>query len=413
MALSNTDPEIARIIKDEEARQCNNVNLIASENYISKAVLEAQGCVMTNKYAEGYPGRRYYGGCEQVDRAETVAIDRVKSLFGADHANVQVNSGSTANMAAYMSLMDYGDTFLGMDLAHGGHLTHGSPVSFSSKLYKPVFYGVDRQTGWVDYQEVERIATENSPRVIVVGSSSYPRILDYERFRQIADRVGARLCVDMAHVAGLIAARVYPSPIPHADIVTSTTHKTLRGPRGGLVLCKGEYAAKVDKCVFPGLQGGPLMHIVAAKAVAFQEANHPDFVEYQRAVLENARTLADELIDQGLTVVTGGTDKHLLVVDLTSTGITGKEAESALSEVAITVNKNAIPFDPKPASVTSGIRLGTAAMTTRGFGAEETRRVGQLIAKVLANLGDKSVYKQVHDDVVEMNRRFPTPGITA
>ena len=413
MSLRENDPEIAEIIKNEENRQCNNINLIASENYISKNVLEAQGSVLTNKYAEGYPGRRYYGGCEHSDNVENVAISRVKELFGAEHANVQVVSGSAANMAAYMALIDYGDTFMGMDLAHGGHLTHGSPVSFSSKLYRPVFYGVSRETGWVDYDEVEKIAIQNNPRLIVVGSSSYPRILDYERFRQIADKVGAKLVVDMAHVAGLIASKVYPSPVSYADIVTSTTHKTLRGPRGGLLLCKKEYAASIDKCVFPGLQGGPLMHIVAAKAVAFHEAAQPEFVDYQRAVLENARVLAEELMMQGFNVVTGGTDKHLVVVDLTSTGITGKAAEAALGEVSITVNKNSIPFDPKPATVTSGIRLGAAAVTSRGFGTEEIRKIARIIARVLNCLDDENVYPQVRDEVAEINTWFPTPGITS
>ncbi len=413
MSLSQTDPQIADIIQAEENRQCNNINLIASENYASKAVLEAQSSVLTNKYAEGYPGKRYYGGCEHADKAEEIAIDRVKELFGAEHANVQVVSGSTANMAAYMALIDYGDTFMGMNLAHGGHLTHGSSVSFSSKLYRPVFYGVSRETGWVDYDEVEKIATENNPKMIVVGSSSYPRQLDYKLFRQIADKVNAKLVVDMAHVAGLIAAGVYPSPVLYADVVTSTTHKTLRGPRGGLVLCKQEYASAIDKCVFPGLQGGPLMHIVAAKAVAFQEARKPEFVAYQKAVLENARVLAEELMVQGLNVVTGGTDKHLVVVDLTSTEITGKIAEAALGEVNITVNKNSIPFDPKPAAVTSGIRLGTPAITSRGFGPDETRQIARLMAKILSNLDDKNVYQQVHSEIAQMNSKFPTPGITA
>lgn len=412
MTLRDSDPEIADIIKNEENRQCNNINLIASENYSSKNILEAQGCVLTNKYAEGYPGKRYYGGCQYIDNVEEVAISRAKDLFSAEHANVQVVSGSTANMAAYMALIEYGDSFMGMNLAHGGHLTHGSPVSFSSKLYRPAFYGVSKETGWVDYDELEKIAIENKPKMIMVGSSSYPRKLDYERFRQIADKINAKLVVDMAHVAGLIAAGVYPSPVPYADVITSTTHKTLRGPRGGLVLCKEEYAAAIDKSVFPGLQGGPLMHIVAAKAVAFQEAKQPQFIEYQKTVLENARVLAEELMAQGLNVVTGGTDKHLVVVDLTSTDITGKVAEAALGEVSITVNKNSIPFDPKPAAVTSGIRLGTPAITSRGFGPDETRRIAQLTAKVLSNLDDKNVYQQVHDEIAQMNSNFPTPGIT-
>ncbi len=413
MSLRNFDPQVSSIIKSEEKRQCSIINLIASENYVSKNVLEAQGCVLTNKYAEGYPGKRYYGGCEQADEVESIAIDRVKKLFGAEHANVQVGSGSTANMAAYMSLMNYQDTFMGMNLAHGGHLTHGSAVSFSSKLYNPVFYGVSQETGLIEYDEVEKIAVESNPKLIVVGSSSYPRILDYERFRQIADKVGAKLVVDMAHVAGLIAAEVYPSPITYADVVTSTTHKTLRGPRAGLVLCKEEYAASIDKSVFPGLQGGPLMHIVAAKAVAFYEASQPEFVEYQKAVLANARALAEELMAQGLRIVTGGTEKHLVVVDLTLTDITGKAAEDALSEVGIIVNKNSIPFDPKSAAVTSGIRLGTPAITSRGFGIEDTRKVAQLMARILNSIGDQNVYSQVRDEVDQMNSKFLTPGITA
>ncbi|MFO8009629.1 MAG: serine hydroxymethyltransferase [Dehalococcoidia bacterium] len=413
MSLREVDPEIAEIIRDEEYRQSHNINLIASENYIDRYILEAQGCILTNKYAEGYPGKRYYGGCENVDRAEEVAIQRARDLFGAEHANVQPNSGSTANMAAYMVLADYGDTILGMDLAHGGHLTHGSSVSFSGKLYRPVFFGVKKETGWVDYDEVEQIAIDNKPRVIVVGSSSYPRILNYQLFRQIADKVGATLLVDMAHVAGLIAAGVYPNPVPYAHVVTSTTHKTLRGPRGGLILCKEEYASAIDKAIFPGIQGGPLMHVVAAKAVAFMEAGQPNFVEYQRAVLENATVLADELTAQGLTVVTGGTDKHLLLVDLTPTGITGRDAEKALGEVYITVNKNSIPFDTQPARITSGMRLGTAAITSRGFGPEEMRKTARLMARVLKNIGDENVSQQVRDEVAEMNNWFTTPGITA
>ena len=413
MSLNNIDPEVAGIIKDEENRQCHNINLIASENYVSKDVLEAQGSVLTNKYAEGYPGRRYYGGCEHIDRVEALAIERVKKLFGADHANVQVVSGSTANMAAYMTLLDYGDAFMGMNLAHGGHLTHGSTVSFSSKLYHPIFYGVSRQTGWIDYDEVEKIAVENKPKLIMVGSSSYPRILDYKLFKEIADKVDAKLIVDMAHVAGLIAAKVHPSPVPYADVITSTTHKTLRGPRGGLILCQDKYASSIDKSVFPGLQGGPLMHIVAAKAAAFREAEQPDFEVYQRAILENARALAEELMAQGLDVVTEGTDKHLIMVNLTSTGVTGQDAESALSQVRITVNKNAIPFDPRPASITSGIRIGTPAITTRGFGIDEVQQIARMIAKVLNNINDTNIYHQVSEEVAEMNRLFPTPGITS
>ena len=336
MSLTTVDPEIARAISDEEHRQCNNINLIASENYPSKAVLEAQGSVLTNKYAEGYPGGRYYGGCMNVDRVEEIALWRAKSLFGSKYANVQPYSGSVANMAAYMTLVDYGDTIMSMKLDQGGHLTHGSPVSFSGKFYKPVFYNIDRETSLMNYDEIEKAALVHRPKLIVVGSSSYPRILDYKRFRDIADRVNARLMVDMAHEAGLIAAGVHPTPIPYADVLTSTTHKSLRGPRGGLILCREEYGPSIDRSVFPGLQGGPLMHIVAAKAVAFLEARDPAYVVYQKAVLENAQALAAELLAQGIRLVTGGTDNHRVLIDLTSTGITGKDAEDALCQVGIT-----------------------------------------------------------------------------
>jgi len=412
MSLSEIDPAIAHVIECEEERQSHNINLIASENYTSKAVLEAQGSVLTNKYAEGYPGKRYYGGCQHVDEAEQIAIERAKKLFGADHANVQPNSGSTANMAAYMALINPGDTIMGMDLAHGGHLTHGAPVSFSGKLYHVVRYGVNRETEQIDYHEIQKLAEEHRPQMIIVGSSSYPRVLDYQRFRQIADSVSAKVVADMAHVAGLIAAGIYPNPVPHADVVTSTTHKTLRGPRGGLVLCKSEYAAAIDKWIFPGLQGGPLMHIIAAKAVAFEEAAQPEFVVYQKAVLANAKTLAEEMAAQGMRLVAGGTDKHLLMVDLTPSGITGKVAESALGEVNITVNKNAIPFDPNPPNITSGIRLGTPAVTSRGFGPNEMKQIARLIGTTLTHIGDDKVYAQVKQEVGEINSRFPTPGIT-
>jgi len=411
MSLIKIDPQIAGIIVEEERRQCSSINLIASENYASSAVLEAQGSVLTNKYAEGYPGRRYYGGCRNADRAEEIALHRAKELFGAEYANVQPYSGAIANMAAYMTLVDYGDTIMGMALDQGGHLTHGSPVSFSGKLYRPVFYGIDRETGQIDYDEVEKVAIKNLPKLIVVGSSSYPRILDYKRFRQIADSVNARLLVDMAHEAGLIAAGVHPSPIPYADVVTATTHKSLRGPRGGLILCRAKHGTSIDRSVFPGLQGGPLMHIIAAKAVAFHEAEQPQFIVYQRAVLENARVLADKLISEGMRLVTGGTDNHRVLIDLTPTGITGKSAESALSQVNITVNKNAIPFDPHPPNITGGIRLGTPALTSRGFGTEEMIRIAELIVRVLSHIGDEKLYREVRLEVEEMNRRFPTPRI--
>ncbi|MBM3132464.1 MAG: serine hydroxymethyltransferase [Chloroflexi bacterium] len=411
MSLAQTDPQIYRIIKEEEKRQRNNINLIASENYTSKAVLEAQASVLTNKYAEGYPGKRYYGGCQNVDQAEAIALDRAKTLFRAEYANVQPYSGSVANMAAYMTLIEHGDTILSMRLDQGGHLTHGSPVSFSGQFYDAVFYGIDRETGLINYDEVEETAVQNQPRLIVVGSSSYPRILDYARFRKIADRVGARLFVDMAHEAGMIAAKVHPSPVPFADITTFTTHKSLRGPRGGLILAKAQYGPTIDKIVFPGLQGGPLMHVVAAKAVALLEAQKPEFVTYQKAVLENARVFAEELMAQGLTLVTGGTDNHRVLVDLTKTTITGKDAEDALGRVNITVNKNSIPFDPKPPKYTSGIRMGTPAVTSRGFGPDEMRKTARLIARVLSNIGNEKVYGEVNDEVSQMNGRFPTPGI--
>ncbi|MBT9166520.1 MAG: Serine hydroxymethyltransferase [Chloroflexi bacterium] len=342
---------------------------------------------------------------------EEVALHRAKELFAAEYANVQPYSGAIANMAAYMTLINYGDTILSMALDQGGHLTHGSPISFSGKLYRPVFYGIDRETGQIDYDEVERMAIKNIPRLIVVGSSSYPRILDYKRFRQIADSVNARLLVDMAHEAGLIAAGVHPSPIPYADVATATTHKSLRGPRGGLILCRANYGTSIDRSVFPGLQGGPMMHVIAAKAVAFHEAKQPRFIAYQQAVLENARVLADTLIAEGLRLVTGGTDNHRVLIDLTPTGITGKAAESALGQVNITVNKNAIPFDPHPPNITGGIRLGTPALTSRGFGTKEMTRIAHLIVRVLSHIGDEKLYREVRLEVEEMSRRFPTPGI--
>lgn len=411
MQLSKLDPEIASLISKEKERQCAKIDLIASENYPSEAVLKAQGSVLTNKYAEGYPGRRYYGGCENIDDVERLALQRAKELFGAEYVNVQPYSGSVANMAAYMSLVNPGDTIMAMRLDQGGHLTHGSPVNFSGKLYNPVFYSIDRESEMVDYDEVERAALKTKPRAIIVGSSSYPQILDYQRFAEIANKLGAKLIVDMAHEAGLIAAGLHPNPVPYADVVTSTTHKTLRGPRGGLILCKEKYGASIDRTVFPGLQGGPLMHIIAAKAVAFLEASQPQFAHYQKAVLENARVLADELKAQGLRIITGGTSNHRVLVDLTKTGITGREAEEALGKANITINRNAIPFDPKPPHVTSGIRLGTPAITSRGFGPSEVKRIAQLIADVLSHIGDERTYQRVRQEVQEMTSRFPTPGI--
>ncbi|MBI2856645.1 MAG: serine hydroxymethyltransferase [Chloroflexi bacterium] len=409
--LKERDPEIALALEKEAERQRRNIVLIASENYASQAVLEAQGSHLTNKYAEGYPGRRYYGGCEYVDIAEQLAIDRAKELFGAEHANVQPHSGAQANMAAYFALLEPGDTVLGMRLDQGGHLTHGSPVNFSGKLYNFVPYGVDRETEYIDYEEVESLAKEHQPKVIVSGYTAYPRTIDFARFRQIADDVGATLMVDMAHIAGLVAAGVHPSPIPYAQMVTSTTHKTLRGPRGAFILCTQELARAVDRAVFPFTQGGPLMHTIAAKAVAFGEAAQPQFREYQQGVVDNARTLARELMSNGLRVVSGGTDNHMVLVDLSPIGVTGQDAENALGRVNITVNKNAVPFDPRPPRVTSGLRLGTPSITSRGFGTTETREVAQLIVKVLTHIEDRAVESEVRDRVGEMTSRFPVPGL--
>jgi glycine hydroxymethyltransferase len=408
--LEQVDPQINRAITAEVKRQRETINLIASENYASRAVLEAQGSFLTDKYAEGYPGRRYYGGCENVDVAENLAIRRAKELFHADHANVQPHSGAQANMAAYYVLLSSGDTVMGMNLAHGGHLTHGSPVSFSGKFYNFIPYGVSRETERVDYQELEKLTREHKPRLIVAGASAYARILDFERFRYIADLVDARLMVDMAHIAGLVAVGLHPTPVPYADVITSTTHKTLRGPRGGFILCRKELASKIDAAVFPEMQGGPLMHVVAAKAVAFQEALKPDFTDYQRAVLDNALTLAGELKRLGLRLVSDGTDNHMVLVDLTETGVTGLAAEEALGEVGIVVNRNAIPFDPRPPRTASGIRLGTPAITTRGFGEDEVRQIASLIVEVVANIGDGKGRRGVEEKIGEMCRRFPLPG---
>ena len=409
--LLEKDPDIALAIEKEAERQRRNIVLIASENYASQAVLEAQGSVLTNKYAEGYPGRRYYGGCEYVDIAEQLAIDRAGELFGAEYVNVQPHSGAQANMAAYFAILEPGDTVLGMRLDQGGHLTHGSPVNFSGKLYNFVSYGVDRETEHVDYDEVERLTLEHKPKVIVAGYTAYPRTIDFPRFREIADKVGALLMVDMAHIAGLIAAGVHPSPLPHAHIVTSTTHKTMRGPRGAFILSTQDRARAINSAVFPFTQGGPMMHAIAGKAVAFREALQPEFKEYQTAVVENARTLAQGLTDGGLRVISGGTDNHLVLVDLTPIGVTGQEAEDALGKVNITVNKNAIPFDTRPPRVTSGLRLGTPAVSSRGFGREEMQDISRLIVKVLANMGDAAVEKEVREDVEGIGSRFPVPGL--
>ena len=411
--LSQTDPEISHALDMEAKRQRETINLIASENYASKAVLEAQGSSLTNKYAEGYPRQRYYGGCENMDVIESLAIQRAKELFHAEHANVQPHSGAQANMAAYYALLEYGDTVMGMSLAHGGHLTHGDKVSFSGKSYNFIPYGVNRETERIDYQEVERLAKEHKPRLIVAGASAYPRIIDFERFRYIADLVGARLMVDMAHIAGMIAAGLHPTPVPYADVVTSTTHKTLRGPRSGFILCRSELAHSIDEAVFPRMQGGPLMHVIAAKAVCFREALQPSFVDYQRAVLDNALVLASELQRLGLRLISGGTDNHMVLVDLTETGVTGREAEESLEATGIVVNRNSIPFDPRPPRVTSGIRLGTPAVTTRGFGKEEMKRVASLIVKVIGNIGNLDIQNQVKEEVSQLCSRFPVSELMA
>ena len=409
--LERVDPEIAAAIRLEEGRQRTKLELIAAENYVSRAVLEAQGSVMTNKYAEGYPAHRYYGGCEYVDTAEELARKRATDLFGAEHANVQPHSGSQADMAAYFAVMQPGDTMMGMSLAHGGHLSHGSPVNFSGKLYKVIAYGVDRDTERIDYDQVEKLALEHRPKLIVAGASAYPRFIDYQRFRQIADLVGAYLMVDMAHPAGLIAAGLHPSPIPHAQIVTSTTHKTLRGPRGGFILSTSDLATRVDKAVFPGMQGGPLMHVIAAKAVAFHQAMQPEFAAYQRQVLANARAMATEVQRLGLRVVSGGTDNHLMLVDLTSLDITGKEAEAALDSVGITANKNAIPFDSRPPNLSSGVRLGTPALTSRGMDEGEMKRIASLIVRILEHRDDERLRSQVREEVLALCQQWPVPGL--
>ena len=411
LTLMERDPEVAKAIHNENERQRKCIVLIASENYASRGVLEAQATVMNNKYAEGYPGRRYYGGCQFVDVVEQLAIDRARALFGAEHANVQPHSGAQANMAAYFALLQPGDTVMGMRLDQGGHLTHGSPVNFSGRLYNFVAYGVSRDTETIDYQEVERLAREHKPKLIVAGYTAYPRIIDFERFREIADSAGAILMVDMAHIAGLIAAGVHPSCLPHAQVVTSTTQKTLRGPRGGLILCNEELRQKIDRAVFPFTQGGPFMHVIAAKAVCFGEAMTPEFVSYQNQIVDNARALAQELAEGGLRIVSGGTDNHLLLVDLTGQGITGKDAEEALEQVNIVANKNAVPYDTRPPRVTSGLRLGTAAVTSRGFGTAEIKEVGDLIGRVLSNIGDERVRQEVIQEVQELTSRFPVPGL--
>ena len=406
-SLADADPEIANAIRNEAHRQAEGLELIASENFVSTAVLEAAGSVMTNKYAEGYPGRRYYGGCEFVDVAESLAIARAKQLFGADHANVQPHSGAQANMAVYFTLLEPGDTVLGMNLAHGGHLTHGHPLNFSGKLYSIVPYGVRRDDERIDYEELEKLAHQHQPKMIMVGASAYSRVIDFARIAAVAQAVGAPMVVDMAHIAGLVAGGAHPSPVPHADVVTSTTHKTLRGPRAGLVLCREKYAKDLDRALFPGVQGGPLMHIVAAKAVCFKEAMEPSFAAYQRQIVANAVRLASALTGHGFRLVSGGTDNHLMLVDVFSKGITGKVAEAALGKAGITVNKNAIPFDQNPPMVASGIRVGTPAMTTRGMREAEMDQIGDLIARVLSAPADDRALGVVKDEVERLCRKFP------
>ena len=409
--LSQTDPEISQALELEAKRQRETINLIASENYASRAVLQAEGSFLTNKYAEGYPGKRYYGGCENVDIVEELAIQRAKELFHAQHANVQPHSGAQANMASYYALLEYGDTVMGMSLAHGGHLTHGDKVSFSGKSYNFIHYGVNRETERMDYQEIERLAKKHQPKLIVAGASAYPRIIDFERLRNIADLVGAKLLVDMAHIAGMVAVGLHPTPIPYAEVVTSTTHKTLRGPRSGFILCQKELAPAIDDAVFPQMQGGPLMHVVAGKAVCFQEAMQPCFTDYQQAVLDNAQVLAAGLQQNGLRLISGGTDNHLVLVDLTETGITGRKAEEALGAAGIVVNRNSIPFDRQPPLITSGIRLGTPAVTTRGFGKEEMKQIAAMIIKIITDIDNSKIQKEVREEVSQMCSRFPVPGI--
>jgi glycine hydroxymethyltransferase len=405
--LEKTDPQVFAAIEKETRRLEDNLELIASENVVSEAVLEAQGCVMTNKYAEGYPGKRYYGGCEFVDEVESLAIARAKELFGADHANVQPHSGSQANMAVYLSVLKPGDTYLGMNLAHGGHLSMGSPVNFSGFIYRVVPYGVSEKTETIDYDEVERLAQEHRPKLIVAGASAYPRIIDYARFRKIAEQAGAPLMVDMAHIAGLVAAGLHPSPVPYADFVTTTTHKTLRGPRGGLVLCKAEHAKIFDAKVFPGMQGGPLMHVIAAKAVALKEAMSPAFKTYQQQIVKNAQVLAQTLMRNGFRLTSDGTDNHLMLVDLRRSELTGKVAQETLDKARITVNRNSVPFDSRSPFVTSGIRIGTPAVTSRGMKENEMAAIGDFISRALDHVGDEQVLRSVAAEVAALCKKFP------
>ncbi len=405
--IEKFDKEIYDLILKETQRQNQNLELIASENAVSLPVLEAAGSVLTNKYAEGYPQKRYYGGCEFIDGVEDIAIKRAKELFKCEHANVQPHSGSQANMGVYFSILEHGDKILGMDLSHGGHLTHGSPVNFSGKLFNVSFYGVNKETGMLDYDEIEMIATEFEPKIIVAGASAYSRIIDFERFKKIADKVGAYLMVDMAHFAGLVAGGVFPSPIPYSDFVTTTTHKTLRGPRGGMILCKEKYAKSINKTIFPGIQGGPLEHIIAAKAVAFKEALMPEFANYAKQIVNNAKTLCASIMGHGFEIVSGGTDTHLFLVDLSSRNITGKEAEIALDKAGITINKNTVPNETQSPFVTSGIRIGTPTLTTRGMKEKEMEIVADLIADVLKNLNNDDKLTKIKQKVVELTASFP------
>ncbi len=405
--MAIADPELTAAIGEELGRQRNKIELIASENFVSPAVMEAMGTVLTNKYAEGYPGHRYYGGCECVDKVETLAIERAKKLFGADHVNVQPHSGANANTAVYFAFLEPGDTIMGMNLSQGGHLSHGSPVNISGSYFNVIPYGVDPETETIDYAELEKIARDNKPKMIVAGASAYARVIDFKVMAAIAKSVGALFMVDMAHIAGLVAAGLHPSPVPYADIVTTTTHKTLRGPRGGLILCKEEHAKAVDKGVFPGTQGGPLMHIIAAKAVALKEALDPSFKEYQQGIIDNCKAFAEALTAEGFRLVSGGTDNHLVLVDVRGQGLTGKEAEHLLDEVGVTCNKNTIPFDPASPFVTSGIRLGTAAVTTRGFKAEDMKEVAAIIGLVLKNPTDEAKHKEASDRVAKLCGKYP------
>lgn len=405
--LKLSDPDIYRAIQGEIEREKEKIVLIASENYASSAVLEAQGSVFTNKYAEGYPNKRYYGGCEYADIVENLAMERAKELFGAEHVNVQPHSGSQANMAVYFAFLKPGDTILGMSLSHGGHLSHGASVNFSGILYKNIPYGVNKETGYIDYDEVRRLAVKNKPKMILVGASAYSRTLDFKTFSEIAKEVGAYLTADIAHIAGLVAAGIHPSPVPYADFVTTTTHKTLRGPRGGMIMCRAKYAKAIDKMIFPGIQGGPLVHVIAAKAVALKEALNDGFKEYQKKVIKNAKKLAEELIKRGFRIISGGTDNHLMLVDLANKGITGKEAEEALDKAGITVNKNAIPYDERPPTITSGMRLGTPCVTTRGMGEAEMADIAEIIDEVLKNNSDEAKIGRLKQKAGEICKRFP------